>query len=138
MIKKKIKESAFRYLVSKKTNRNGKGKEINYSKLQMQNYLTEENEEVNNFERKLIFQLRTKMHFKIKSHFRNMHFDVICEGCRMTESTTQHTLECQNLIRQNELVTYIPNYKDLYETDVEEQVYIARILKDNLRRLPDM
>ena len=67
-----------------------------------------------------------------------MHFNVICEGCRMTESTTQHTLECQNLIRQNELVTYIPNYKDLYETDVEEQVYIARILKDNLRRLPDM
>ena len=59
MIKKKIKESAFRYLVSKKTNRNGKGKEINYSKLQMQNYLTEENEEVNNLERKLIFQLQT-------------------------------------------------------------------------------
>ena len=135
-IKKKTKEFAFRYLIEKKTRRNGKGKELIYSRLEMQNYLTEENEEVNNFERKFVFQLRTKMHFRIKSHFRNMHLDILCDGCRISESTTQHTLECPHLIKQNELVTYIPRYKDLYENDVDEQVYVARIVQDNLGRLP--
>ena len=43
---------------------------------------------VNNDERKLILQLRTKMNFKVKSHFRRMHIDTICDGCRVAESTT--------------------------------------------------
>ena len=102
----------------------------------MQNYLTEEHEEVNNFERKLLFQLRSKMHLRIKSNFRNMHLDIICDGCRISESTTQHTLECQYLLKQNELVTYIPRYKDLYESNVNEQVYVARLLQHNIGRLP--
>ena len=67
-----------------------------------------------------------------------MHFDVIFECRRMSESTSQHTLECQNLIGQNELVSYIPNFEDLYENGFKEHVYIARILGDNLRRLPCM
>jgi hypothetical protein len=35
-------------------------------------------------------------------------------------------------------VTYIPTYEDIYEHDVEEQLYIARIFRDNIRRLPDI
>ena len=104
----------------------------------MQSYLTEENEYINNYERKIVFQLRTKMHFKIKSHFRGMHFDTICDGCRISQSTTQHTLECPYLIEQNQLVTYIPTYKDLYDDDAEEQVYISRIVQDNLSRIPEI
>ena len=138
LIKKKIREQAFLYLIEKVNNRDGKGKEIIYSKLYMQEYLTEEWENINNCERKLIFQLRTKMHFKVKSHFRNMHIDTVCDGCRIFQSTTKHTLECKSLIGQNELVTYIPTYEDIYENDVEEQIYIARIFRDNIRRLPDI
>ena len=76
------------------------------------------------------------MSFKIKSHFRSMHTNTICEGCFIETSTTKHTLECQKLIGQNELVTYLPVYEELYEEDEDSQVYISRILKDNFRRLP--
>ena len=55
MIKKKTKDVAFRYLKE-----DCKGREI-YLKLEMQSYLTEKYEYINNYERKLIFQLRTKM-----------------------------------------------------------------------------
>ena len=55
----------------------------------------------------------------------------------MQESTTKHTLECNNLIGSNELVTYLPNIEDLYGDDEDEQVYISRILKDNIRRLSE-
>ena len=47
-----------------------------------------------------------------------MHFDVICDGCRVYESTTQHTLECASLIEGNAIVKLIPSYKDLYDDDV--------------------
>ena len=137
LIKNKIRAEALKYLVQKKTDRNGKGREIQYMKLEMQEYLTEEWDTINNFDRKLIFQLRAKMHFKIKkSHFRNMHFDTICDGCRQNESTSKHTLECKTLIGQNEIVTYIPTFEHIYENDVNEQIYIARLIEDNLRRLP--
>ena len=67
-----------------------------------------------------------------------MHTNVTCGGCKTEESTTKHTLECITLLGSNELVTYIPNIEDLYGDNEDEQVYIARILKDNIRRLPNM
>ena len=48
----------------------------------------------------------------------------------------RYTFICKNLIGPNEIVTYLPTYEDIYRGDENEQVYIARILKDNLGRLP--
>ena len=47
----------------------------------------------------------------------------------------QPHLGMQNLIEGNELVTHIPDYKDLYSEYEDELVYLASIIKDNLRRL---
>ena len=57
LIKRKIKDYAFKYLMEKKETRNGKGKEIKYTELKMQNYLQTEDLEINSYERKVIFQL---------------------------------------------------------------------------------
>ena len=76
------------------------------------------------------------MCFKVEYHFRSMHLNVVCEGCFTEKSTTKHKLECPVLLGKNELVTYLPDYEDLYEEDEDLQAYIARIFKDNLRRLP--
>ena len=65
LIKYKIKEVAFKYIISKRNKRNGKGIEIEYTDLEMQNYLRSEDMDITNNERKFIFQLRTKMNFKI-------------------------------------------------------------------------
>ena len=111
--------------------------ELIYENLTMKNYLCSEDIDISNEERKCIFQMRTKMCFGIKTHFRNMHTNVLCGGCKIEESTTKHTLECISLLGSNELVTYIPDIQDLYGDDEDEQVYIIRILKDNIRRLPE-
>ena len=136
LIKNKIKEEAFNYLILKRNKRNGKGMDIEYTHLEMQNYLSSEDIDITNEDRKLIFQLRTKMHFKIKTHFRNMHENTLCSGCRIQESTTQHTLECKSILGRNEILSYIPNYLDLFGIDEDEQVYLARIIRENLKRLP--
>ena len=137
MLKKKIRNKSLEYLLNKRNTRNGKGMELTYTQLTMQNYLYTEDIDISNEERKFILQLRTKMCFRIKTHFRNMHQSVLCGGCFLEESTTKHTLECKNLLGRNELVTYLPNIEDLYGEDENNQVYIARLIKDNIRRLPD-
>ena len=65
-----------------------------------------------------------------------MHDNVLCEGCHLEESNTKHTLQCNILLGRNELITYIPDIEDLYGSNEDEQVYIARLIKDNMRRLP--
>ena len=62
--------------------------------------------------------------------------NVICKGCHKEKSTTKHTLHCNILLGRNELVTYLPDILDLYGEDKDEQVYIARLLRDNIGRLP--
>ena len=65
-----------------------------------------------------------------------MYEDTICEGCRIEESSAKHTLNCSGLIGQNEIVTYLPHFEDIHGEDENEQVYIARVLRDNIGRLP--
>ena len=66
MVKKRIKEKSFEYLLNLRNSRNGKGMEINYyTRLKMQNYLQSEDMDITNDERKLILQLRTKISFRI-------------------------------------------------------------------------
>ena len=136
LIRRKITEFSFKYLLEKRNRRNGKGIEMQYKKLEMQPYLGTEDMDISNEERKFIFQLRTKMCFKVKTHFSHMYENTICDGCQVEESRTSHILECRSLIGANEIVTYLPEYRDLYGEDEDEIVYISRIVKDNLRRLP--
>ena len=62
--------------------------------------------------------------------------NTLCEGCRTEKSNTIHTLEFKSLIWRNEIVTYLPSYKDLYGEDEDKKVYLARVIKDNSSRLP--
>ena len=69
IIKNKIKYKSLIYLIGKRNQRNGKGMELSYENLRMQNYLCSEDIDISNEERKYIFQMRTKMCFRIKTHF---------------------------------------------------------------------
>ena len=59
LIRKKIEENAFEYLITKRNNRNGKGMKLSYKKFKIHNYLASEDIEITNTERKYIFQFRT-------------------------------------------------------------------------------
>ena len=51
LIKKTIRAEVLRYFIEKKTGRNGKGREITYLKLDMQEYLTEQWDDIKNLEK---------------------------------------------------------------------------------------
>ena len=45
--------------------------------------------------------------------------------------TQQHLLSCNYLLGKCEIVTYIPEYMDIYKEDIEGQVYTSRVIKKN-------
>ena len=61
----------------------------------------------------------------------------MCNNCPNEVFTQKHLLYCSYLLGKNELVTYIPEYKDLFNGEMEDQVYISRLLKANYMRMKD-
>ena len=43
----------------------------------------------------------------------------------------KHLLNCQYLLGKNQILSYIPEYKDIFNGSLEEQIYTSRILKEN-------
>ena len=46
--------------------------------------------------------------------------------------TGTHILECMVLCDKNDRISYLPTYSDLYSDDVQEQIYISRMIKHNM------
>ena len=72
----------------------------------------------------------------IKSNFKQEYLpNLICNSCGRNECNQPHLLYCEALIGSSQLITYIPNYEDIFKNDnIEEQFFIANIMMDNLQR----
>ena len=66
---------------------------------------------------------------------RYRHQDITCKFCKNVKFDQKHLMECKYLIGQSEIVSSIPNYNDLFNGKLEEQMYISRILKEHFRKL---
>ena len=128
---------AFEKLINKKKStksENVKGKNIIYIQLRMADYLNSENVDVTIEEKKWIFQCRVE-DIEIKGNKRWKYDDISCKSCNSQQDETKmHILFCKNLMGSNELLTYIPDYQELFEGDLEGQNYVARLLRDNFIR----
>ena len=51
--------------------------------------------------------------------------------CRVIAETNEHLLLCEKLIGKIEMVIYIPDYKDLFGNNINKQIYVSRILREN-------
>ena len=72
----------------------------------------------------------------IKMNFQgNYKPNFLCNSCKISQCDQAHLLYCKKLIGSNQLISYIPNYKDIFnDEDPNEQCFIADILKENLKR----
>ena len=72
----------------------------------------------------------------VKANFKEQFKpNLICNACKLNECKQRHLLECQALIGSNELVSYIPNYEDVFnDEDTREHNYIATLMFENLKR----
>ena len=90
--------------------------------------------ELTTLERQFLFQcmvqdidVRSNRKWKYSEHF--------CISCndKFQEETQLHILNCPKLLPRNELVPYIPDYSELFSNEIEEQIYISNIIRENMR-----
>ena len=75
----------------------------------------------------------------VKCNHRWKPNDITCSSYQKGIMKAQvHLLYCETMLQQNENVTYIPAYKELYFEDIKDHFYVSRLLKDNFdRKIPD-
>ena len=131
-----IHKYSFSELIKKKESRkseNAKGRNIHYEEHSMQNYLEEADIDITLDEKKWIFKCRTD-DIDIKGNFQWKHENQSCISCKMNIfENNEHLLNCSKLLGSNGIVSYIPSYKELFGTDLSEQVYVSRILHENFK-----
>ena len=137
LVRNKVKLKAFQYLIEKREERvsiHSKGKELRYSELSMAQYLCASDIDMSIDEKKWLYKCRIE-DIDLEANRRWNNGDIQCKNCKNTEMTQRHLLVCKYLLGKSEIVTYIPNYDDLFKEDIEEQIYISRLLKDNHNRM---
>ena len=85
-----------------------------------------------------------KVHCKITKHPRlnikkklkeKYKPNLLCNLCKIHKCNQDHLLDCERLLWSNELVSYIPDYNEIYDDkDPEEQFFIEKIIIKNLRK----
>ena len=89
---------------------------------------------------KSITKIQTHMVENIKMNFQgNYKPNFECNSCQISECNQSHLLYCKSLIGSNQLISYIPDYEDIFnDNNPKEQCFIAEIMKENLKRKKEM
>ena len=130
MIKAKATENALLFL-----NSSIGSKSQAYKELKLSFYLSSQSE-VPIETAKFIAKVQSHMIESIKMNFQS-HYkpNLVCNSCKISQCDQSHLLYCSKLIGSNQLISYIPNYEDIFnDDDPEEQCYIAHILMENLKK----
>ena len=130
-IKLKTTQNALTYLNSKVGTKSHK-----YEKLQMSNFLLPNEEEIPIETAKFIAKIQTHMIETVKSNFPGEYKnDTLCNSCKSSECNQPHLIYCKSLIGSNQLITYIPNYEDIFDdNNTKEQLFIANIMIESLKK----
>ena len=132
MCKEKVKKKAFEYLQNKKKGHN-KVKHIEFENLEMAGYLKSTDLELSVRERQFLFQCRVS-DIDVRANRTWKYNESHCIACndKAIEETGNHMLECKVLCDQSNDISYIPNYRDLFSADIEEQIYVSKIMHSNM------
>ena len=127
-LKRAIDTAAFKWLMEEKKSKS-KLKKLNFENLKMQNYLG--SNELETLEKKLLFQIRTRM-LNVKANFKNNHSDLSCPLlCGHKEDNQQHILECPILLQNiNDITTDKIEYDDISSSDISKQIRALRIISN--------
>ena len=85
---------------------------------------------------KFIAKIQTHMVETVRMNFEGFYKpNLICKSCKISQCSQSHLLYCKKLIGSNEIVSYIPEYRDIFnDNDNKEQCFIANIMQANLKK----
>ena len=129
IVKQKTEEAGFNHLLKEK-NKQKKIVDIEYKKLEMQEYLKEGNR--NTRMSKIIFKARGK-NLEIKMHKKWRYSDVICVGCGEKVESEEELLLCDGFLGNKEIPTENIKYSWLFGSSVSLMVKVAKSIEMRLK-----
>ena len=134
IIKRHIEEKTFKDLETSKINHT-KVRKIEHKSLMMQDYLLPNRQEISKEDIEMIFKLRCKV-IHVKMNMKALYKSFLCEICEKYEESQSHIYECDKIweIRKSEKVIQ-PNYEMIENGNINEQIMIAKIFRDNFKIL---
>ena len=127
VLKKAISKAAFSFLIDEKS-KLSKGRQLKYTKLQMQNYL-KPGHGLSSIDSQNIFMMKMRNMF-LKCNFPSMFNNMKCESDKrcQNEDSQFHLYNCKFLDKSNGLIKKQSKYEDIYTNDVSKQASVMRIL----------
>ena len=98
LVKSKIYEQAFKYLLGKKKS---KTIDVPHENLKMQEYLEANNGEITIAKKQFLFQCRSRM-LELKCYMKNENLnDCKCSACGLEDENQMHLMQCIKLSHEN-------------------------------------
>ena len=126
LVKEKVRLTAFNYLIEIQKS-HSKAKNVTYSELKMQEYLTPKNS-MTIKEKCFIFAARTRM-IDIYGNFKQGKTNILCRKCLSEVEEQIHLLDCPAL-NDNSIMNarYLPVYEDIFGDNMAKIEIIGKIL----------
>ena len=124
ILKKAIKEKAFKYLIDK---RGSKGKEIEYLRLKMAEYLLPQDENISILDQQYIFSIRNRM-VQINYNFPVQENENFCI-CGDIENM-KHIYDCKYLNEED----FETNYEKIFEENIKNQKNVLERFRKNMQK----
>ena len=103
-------------------------KNIEYSELKMQEYLSSNCKEITKDQSIKIFQLRTRMS-NVKTNYKNKYQSLLCDLCFKTEESQEHLLDCEILGEKCEI-----QYSELWNGSSHNKLEIMKAFYTKLEK----
>ena len=105
----------------------------------MEEYLKSGDLQLSVQERQYLFQCRMQ-DIDVRANRPWKYDDIFCISCKdqSKEETRIHILACKELCNRNNMISYLPSHNDLYSTEIEDQIYVSRVIRQNMHIREDL
>ena len=135
ILKDKINQQVLQFRNDKK-NKTQYIKHLIHNEMALAEYLAPNELNISLEDKQFIFKCRTNdLNTRVNKPWMYKNIEIFCVSCMNINQpeTQQHILQCPVLLGKNEIISYIPEYSEIYSTNIDEVVYAAQILKENMK-----
>ena len=104
---------------------------LKHEYLTMKRYFLHSDVKASKKEIQMVFKLRSRV-TDLKTNLKGMYESFECTACGKEEESQKHILECEELIKWNKEIKEKPEYEKIFEGNISQQNYIAKIFIENM------
>ena len=118
--------------MNKKKESHSKVRLLKHEFLKMNKYFLQNEMKPSKETIQMVFKLRSRV-TNLKTNLQGMYDSYECTACGKEDENQKHILECEEILKRNKELKEYPVYEKIFEGNVNEQIYIAKIFQENMQ-----